>query len=311
MMAQVKILSVNVSRQTGTVKEPVDFIVLNQLGIEGDAHAGRWHRQVSLLGIESREKLQSSTGRKFQHGEFAENLTTEGYPLFSMRPLDRLVAGEVELEVTQIGKKCHGEKCAIFRETGDCIMPKEGIFCRVISGGRLSAGDMLEYRPRIMQVKVITLSDRASRGEYADKSGPVLGQMAEAFFSEAGRQLVIDKVIIPDDPDQLRALILEFCDKNADIIFTTGGTGIGPRDITPDVIKPLLDKEIPGIMEMIRVKYGMQFPNALVSRSLAGVISKTLVYTLPGNPKAAAEYAGEIFKTIEHSLRMLHEIDWH
>ena len=99
--------------------------------------------------------------------------------------------------------------------------------------------------------------------------------------------------------------------EKVDIIFTTGGTGIGPRDITPDVIKKLIDKEIPGIMEMIRIKYGMQFPNALLSRSIAGVAGKTLLYALPGNPKAVKEYCDEIFKTVEHSFRMLYNIDEH
>ena len=190
-------------------------------------------------------------------------------------------------------------------------MPKEGIFCRVLQGGVLKSGDRLEYQPRVMQVRIITLSDRASRGEYSDRSGPLLERMTEDFFSGGGRPIQVARVIIPDDPDQLKALILEYSGTGADMIFTTGSTGIGPRDIAPDVIKPLLDKEIPGIMEMIRVKYGMQFPGALISRSIAGVISKTLVYALPGSPKAASEYAGEILTTLEHSMRMLHEIDSH
>jgi molybdenum cofactor synthesis domain-containing protein len=97
----------------------------------------------------------------------------------------------------------------------------------------------------------------------------------------------------------------------ADILFTTGGTGIGPRDITPEVVRPMLDKEIPGIMEMIRVKYGMMMPNALLSRSFAGTLSNGLIYALPGNPKAVSEYMTEILPTLEHSLMMLHGIDKH
>lgn len=306
-MDRIKVLSVNISDKKGTIKKPVGAIVLNNRGIESDGHAGSWHRQVSLLGRESMEKM----GRKLNFGEFAENITTEGFTLTKMRPLDQLAAGEVLLEVTQIGKKCHGERCAIFKETGDCVMPKEGIFCRVIRGGTLKAGDLLVYEPKVIRVKVITLSDRASRGEYDDQSGPVLKQMAEEYFSGEGRHVEVQMRVIPDEPDPLKALIAEFTAKEADIIFTTGGTGIGSRDITPDVIRPLLDKEIPGIMEMIRIKYGTQHPNALISRSLAGLIKRTMVYVLPGSPKAVREYAGEIFKTYEHSLRMLHDIDTH
>jgi molybdenum cofactor synthesis domain-containing protein len=190
-------------------------------------------------------------------------------------------------------------------------MPKEGIFCRVLEGGKLQAGSWMEYHPRQLQVRIVTLSDRASRGEYEDKSGPMLEQLVREFFSREGRYVSSKLEIIPDDPDMLRQQIGHFVKEGSDIIFTTGGTGIGPRDITPDTVRPLLTMEIPGIMEMIRVKYGMQAPNALLSRSLAGVIKGTLVYVLPGSPKAVKEYTDEIFKTIEHSLRMLHQIDTH
>ncbi|NEW81825.1 MAG: molybdenum cofactor synthesis protein [Mariniphaga sp.] len=310
-MEKIKILSVNVSEKKGTIKLPVDKITLKKEGIKGDAHAGMWHRQVSLLGKESLDKMKPTIGRELAFGEFAENITTEGFLLYHMKPFDRLVSGNTLLEVTQIGKKCHGNNCTIFKETGECVMPKEGIFCRVIEGGELRAGDILEYHPKIMKIHIITLSDRASKGIYEDKSGPLLKNLSEEFFSGIGRKAVIENSIIPDDEAQLKALLQLSIDNNVDIIFTTGGTGIGPRDITPDVIKSLLDKEIPGIMEMIRVKYGMQFPNALISRSIAGVARKTLIYALPGNPKAVKEYSDEIFKTVEHSFRMLYNIDEH
>ncbi len=131
------------------------------------------------------------------------------------------------------------------------------------------------------------------------------------FFSGIGRPVSIENYKIPDDKKQLGELLNLSIDIEDDIIFTTGGTGIGSRDITPDVIKPLLDKEISGIMEMIRVKCGIQFPNALVSRSIAGVAVKTLIYSLPGNPKAVKEYVEVIFKTVEHSFRMINNIDEH
>jgi molybdenum cofactor synthesis domain-containing protein len=310
-MEDIKILSVNTSEKKGTTKRPVEAITILTSGIEGDAHAGDWHRQVSLLGIESIEKMQASSNRQFKYGDFAENITVKGFPLFQMHPLDKLVSGEVVLEVTQIGKKCHGEKCAIYKETGDCVMPKEGIFSRVLQGGILKAGDHFIYHARIIRVKIITLSDRASKGEYEDQSGPLLENLTKDNFLKEGRQVSMETVILPDDTDKLERQIRKYVQEKTDIIFTTGGTGLGPRDITPEVIRPLLSKEMPGIMEMIRVKYGMQFPNALVSRSVAGLIGETLIYALPGSPKAAREYAEEIFKTIEHSLRMIHRIDSH
>lgn len=310
-MENIKIVSVNISDKKGTIKNPVKEIVLSDCGVDGDAHAGTLNREVSLLGVESIRKMEPVVGRKLNYGEFAENITTEGFLLYKMKPLDRLKSGKVELEVTQIGKKCHGENCEIFRQTGDCVMPKEGIFCRVLSGGRLSADSTLDYEPRSIRCRIITLSDRASRREYEDRSGPLIAQLTAAFFREKGRPSEFENILIPDDAGLLTETMNNCLGKNPDIIITTGGTGIGARDITPDVVRPMLDKEIPGIMELIRVKYGSLNPNALVSRSFAGVTGKTLVYGLPGSPKAIKEYLDEILKTVEHSLLMLHGIDMH
>jgi molybdopterin adenylyltransferase len=308
---KVAVLSVNISEKKGTIKKPVDSIELNSKGVANDAHSGNWHRQVSLLAKESVDKFSIKAKRKIDFGEFAENITTEGILLHHTAPLDRFLFGDLELEVTQIGKKCHGDNCSIFREIGNCVMPKEGIFCRVLKDGNLKAGDVLVYHPRIIKTLIITLSDRASRGEYEDKSGPLLEKLAEDFFKSKNRHYHIDKMIIPDQEEDLSKLLKKAQKENYDAVFTTGGTGIGPRDITPDVVKKHLTKEIPGIMELIRVKYGMEKPNALVSRGIAGVMNKTLVYTMPGSPKAVNEYCSEIFKTVEHSLYMLNELDLH
>lgn len=307
----MEVLSVNISEKKGTIKLPVPVINLDFNGVQGDAHAGSWHRQVSLLAEESILKFSQQAGRTINFGEFAENITTRGIELWKAHPLDRFTIGDVELEVTQIGKECHGSSCAIFREVGNCVMPKEGIFARVLKPGSLKAGDKLQYVPYVFDIQVITLSDRASRGEYEDLSGPRISELAATFFDEAGWQYNIDVTVIPDDAGQLQLLIEGFVEAGADIIFTTGGTGIGPRDITVDVIKPMLDKEIPGVMELIRYKYGSQKPNALISRAVAGVISDTLVYTLPGSVKAVNEYCAEITPTLRHCIMMLHGIDAH
>ena len=144
----IKVISVNISTEKGTIKTPVPEIILNEKGVEGDAHAGDWHRQVSLLAKESIEKWGGQAGRKVNWGEFAENITTEGITLYETNPGDRFVIGDVELEVTQIGKKCHGKGCAIFKEVGNCVMPKEGIFAKVIKFGKVKAGDEIFYIPQ-------------------------------------------------------------------------------------------------------------------------------------------------------------------
>ncbi len=139
------IISLNISRKKGVNKEPVESVRLKvDHGIEGDAHAGRWHRQVSLLAEESID-IKRARGLELTPGAFAENITTRGIDLAALPVGTRLVSGEVELEVTQIGKKCH-QGCAIFKQVGDCIMPRQGIFTRVISPGSLHRGDTLEIR---------------------------------------------------------------------------------------------------------------------------------------------------------------------
>lgn len=144
----MRVVSVNISEKKGTIKLPVDFIELSSTGVTNDAHAGKWHRQVSLLAKESNEKFALAAKREVAYGEFAENITTEGIVLYKTVPGDRLIIGETELEITQIGKKCHGDSCAIFREVGSCVMPKEGIFARVIKGGIIRPGDELIYIPQ-------------------------------------------------------------------------------------------------------------------------------------------------------------------
>ncbi len=307
-MKTIKILSTNISIEKGTVKKPVSAIELCGIGVEGDAHSGTWHRQVSMLGVESFNKFSKQAGRKLEYGEFAENITTEGIELFKTSPLDRFTNNNIELEVTQIGKECHGDSCAIFREVGNCVMPKEGIFARVLRGGNLKAGDELEYHPKVHKTLVITLSDRASKGEYEDRSGPKIKESLITFFEMNNFHFEIESIIIPDSSKKLEKLI---SDSDHDFIFTTGGTGIGPRDITVDVIRPMLDKEIPGIMDMIRMKYGMEKPNALISRSIAGIKGETMIFTLPGSVKAVNEYMLEITKVLQHLILMLHSIDAH
>ena len=138
MPAQV--VAVCISEKKGERKTPVASVDLREEhGIVGDAHAGDWHRQVSLLAHESIEKMQQM-GLAVESGDFAENITTSGIELFSLPVGTRLTIGETLLEVTQIGKECH-TRCAIFYQAGDCVMPKEGIFARVLKGGAVKPGD--------------------------------------------------------------------------------------------------------------------------------------------------------------------------
>lgn len=139
-MAAFRILSVNVSAQKGTEKAPVAGAVADPDGLAGDAHRGVPGRGVSLLDIESIEAFARDSGIGVGPGSFGENLTTVGIDLAEVGPGDRITAGGALLEVTAIGKTCHGDGCAIFRKVGRCVMPSRGVFCRVIRGGAIAPG---------------------------------------------------------------------------------------------------------------------------------------------------------------------------
>jgi molybdenum cofactor synthesis domain-containing protein len=164
--------------------------------------------------------------------------------------------------------------------------------------------------PGEFKALIITLSDRAHRRKYRDLSGPRIKEMLEEYFRSEKWDIKVNLTLLPDDSARLRELFNNACN-TCNIIITTGGTGIGPRDITIETIKPLLSKELPGIMEFIRVKYGYDKPNALLSRGIAGVAGKALVYTLPGSVRAVDEYMTEILKTLKHTIYMQYGIDAH
>jgi len=137
-----RVVSINVSERKTVRKKPVEKVrVEKDYGIVGDAHAGDWHRQVSFLALESIEKMRAK-GLKVGPGDFAENVTTEGIDLLSLPVGSRFQIGSAVFEVTQHGKECH-TRCAIFYQAGDCIMPREGIFARVLKSGEICVGDSI------------------------------------------------------------------------------------------------------------------------------------------------------------------------
>ena len=304
-------VSVNVSQVKGEPKHPVERIVIDASGVVGDAHAGAWRRQVSLLGQETIDRFVAETHRPTGPGEFAENITTRGLDFGRVAILDRIQVGPAELEITQIGKECHGVRCAIFEQVGTCVMPSEGFFSRVVRGGEVRAGMEVRHVERLLRFLVITLSDRAAAGVYEDRSGPRIRKLLEEFLAGRHWHGQIETALIGDDAAELRRLLLGAREGGLDVVFTTGGTGVGPRDVTPETVTSVFGKTLPGIMENIRVKFGQAKPNALLSRSVAAVGGTTQVYALPGSVRAVEEYMGEILKTLEHVLFMLHGLDVH
>ena len=138
-----KVIAICTSKQKGTLKKQIEEAnFIEEFGIEGDAHAGKWHRQVSLLALEKIENFRAK-GANVDFGAFGENLVIEGFELNKLPVGQRLTVGNVLLEVTQIGKKCH-DKCQIYYQVGECIMPTNGIFTRVLKGGKVKVGDSCE-----------------------------------------------------------------------------------------------------------------------------------------------------------------------
>ncbi len=158
----------------------------------------------------------------------------------------------------------------------------------------------------MIKCQIITLSDRASAGEYTDTSSTDISDYIENYCRDKNIECSTGYSLIPDDADKLRELIYYFTETNpVEVIFTSGGTGIGPRDITPETIDPMLNKTLPGVMELIRVKYGLTNPKAALSRGVAGIINKTLIFTLPGSPKAGREYCEVIMPLLKHAVDVL------
>ena len=162
-----------------------------------------------------------------------------------------LRAGEALLEITQIGKACH-HGCAIFQKMGDCIMPREGVFARVLRGGTVKVGDVIEIVPRVgkrpYQAAVITLSDKGARGEREDLSGPAIVERLKAAGYE-----IAETLLLPDGEQPLKAELMRLADqRQIDLILTTGGTGFTARDVTPEATLAVADKLVPGIPEAMR-----------------------------------------------------------
>lgn len=272
-------------------------------GLEGDAHAGHWHRQVSLLGLESIEDFRRRGGN-VEFGAFGENLVVDGF-IFSKLPVGTLLrCGDVLLEITQIGKACHSH-CAVYEAVGDCIMPREGVFAKVLEGGVIHPGDEMvevergEKRP--YQAAVITLSDKGSQGLHQDESGPVIVKRLEQEGYD-----VVEKILLPDGRDELEQHLRRLADqRQVDLILTTGGTGFGQRDVTPEATIAVADRQVPGIAEAIRAASMKVTQRAMLSRAVSVIRKKTLIINLPGSPKACQECMDVFLETIPHGLDLL------
>lgn len=276
---------------------------VKDFGIEGDAHAGKWHRQVSLLSYD-KIKAFNARGANVIDGAFGENLVVEGLDFRNLPVGTVFYAGSVVLRMTQIGKECHSH-CAIYQRMGECIMPHEGVFAEVLKEGDMKVGDEMRAElpaaDRPFTAAVITVSDKGSKGERVDESGPAAVQMLE----EAGYE-VVETMIVPDEPAVLKAQMIRLVDgRQVDLILTSGGTGFSMRDQTPEATMAVADRNAPGIAEYIRMKSMEITSRAMFSRGVSVIRKKTLIVNLPGSPKAVRESLGFILDSLDHGLKIL------
>ena len=299
-----KLLAICTSPKRGTVKTEVPSAVLTpEWGIVEDAHGGNWHRQVSMLSAEKIETFRKKIW--VDYGAFGENLVIEGFDFRNLPVTSRFAIGDVVLEMTQIGKECHND-CVIKQQTGECIMPHEGVFARVLTGGEIHVGDEVTLLPALenppLRAAVITLSDKGSRGEREDKSGPLIVEMLTA----AG-YVVEETMILPDEAKALKAQLIRMADgRQVNLVLTTGGTGFSPRDITPEAAMEVIQRPTPGIPEAMRAESMKITPKGCLSRSVAGIRARTLIITLPGSQKASAENILAVIDPVAHGLDMLY-----
>lgn len=310
MTENFKIESLNIIRKKAASSEPVREAVVTSLGLEGDIHTGHGHRQISLLAAEDIERFAASAGRIPAPEEFSENITTRGLDFGRVAVLDRFVFGDVEFEVTQIGTSCHTDSSDTLKGT-ECLVRTHGLFTRVKKPGKLAAGMGGRFIARPLRFLIITLSDRASAGIYEDRSGPAIETTLKEHFKDTREHLAIERVMIPDDPEQFKRHLREAVDSGVDFVLSTGSTGLGPRDIAPETTRSIIEKELPGLMEYIRMKYGQQKLAAVMSRGLAGSAGSTFIMNAPGSVRGATEYASEFVKVWSHIRNMIHSIDAH
>ena len=299
-----KIIAVCTSERKGIQKHDVHTAHFSvNWGIDGDAHAGRWHRQVSLLSADKIEVF-NQRGANVVPGAFGENLVVDGFDFRALPVGTLLRCGDVLLEMTQIGKECHSH-CEIYKKMGECIMPREGVFARVITSGTISVGDEMSIEKREghfpWQAAVITLSDKGAAGERKDESGPAVAKR----LREAG-YAVVEELLIPDDAAALKLELARLCDqRRLDLILTTGGTGCSTRDTTPEATLAVADRNVPGIAEAMRAASMKITPHAMISRAVSVIRGKTLIINLPGSPKACMENMDVFMDTIPHAMGLL------
>ena len=296
-----------ISEKRGVRKKNVDKVkLIKNFGIENDAHAGDWHRQVSLLSYDKVEEFKAK-GAEVDLGDFGENIIVSGIDFGTLEVGTILKCNDVVLEITQIGKHCHTH-CEIYHRMGDCIMPREGIFAKVICEGEISVDDKMEVLDsdsgrvkESLKAAILTISDSGHKGEREDLSGKVIKELLEKEGYE-----IAEMLIIPDEAEKIKEELINFADRRRiPLIITTGGTGLSKRDVTPEATLGIAEKIVSGISEAMRANSMTITKRAMLSRGVSVVRKNSLIINLPGSPKAVKENLEFILPELKHGLEIL------
>ena len=297
------LLSVNLGKIRGAFKHPVEEGILTpKWGLKGDAHGGDWDRQISVLPLESLSLVPRNVRERFEDNTYSENLTIEGIDPEKLRPGTHLSIGEAEIVILEIGKKSYEPP-----ESGrPYIVSREGRFGRIVKGGMIKRGDTIKIvkegfpPPNAPRVVLLTLSDKGAQGKREDISGRYLTWYATRLNAK-----ILFRSIIPDEKPTIKETLLKGVKAGADLILTTGGTGLAPRDVTPEATREVIDREVPGFAEAMRMESLKKTPHAMASRAVSGIAEKTLIINLPGSPKAVAECMEVIIPALPHAIEKL------
>lgn len=297
------LISVNLGKIRGVPKHPIEEGILSpKWGLKGDAHGGDWDGQISLFPVETLSLVPRAIRESFEENSYSENLTIEGISPEKLCRGTILSIGGAEIKILKIGKKSFEPP-----ESGrPYIISREGRFGRVLRGGIVKPGDIVKIlevgslEPAAPKVALITLSDKGAKGEREDISGRFLSWYATRLGAR-----VLFSSIIPDEKQVIKETLIKGVDAKVDLILTTGGTGLAPRDVTPEATLEVIDREVPGFAEAMRAESLKKTPHAMISRAVSGIAKRTLIINLPGSPKAVAECMEVVFPALRHAIDKL------
>lgn len=272
------------------------------------AVAGTFGENILVSGIDLRKLPVGSlliikTANKELARNGNSNIPTLSAETEEQKPTCDEQENAVILKLSQIGKECHSH-CQIFHRVGDCIMPREGVFATVEQGGVLTAGmEITVELPKAdaqLRAAVVTLSDKGSIGQRIDTAGP----RAAELLTAAGYD-VVEQTLLPDVQAKIERELKRLADsRQVDLIITTGGTGMAPRDVTPEATLAVATRLVPGIAEAIRAGSLAITKRAMLSRGVSVLRNSTLIVNLPGSKKAVEEALDMVLSTLEHGIRL-------